>query len=170
MDELDSAIIKHLQLNARQSNRELATTIGVAPSTCLERVRSLQRRAVILGYRAEINLSALDRGFQAFVAAQVRPLSRAVIESFKAAVSDLPEVLEVYVIAGGDDFLVRVAVRDSKALHAFLMDRLSQRREIVSFRTLVIFESASTPTVSVLADAEQSASAPLPRGASRRRS
>ncbi|MGH3601480.1 MAG: Lrp/AsnC family transcriptional regulator, partial [Pseudonocardiaceae bacterium] len=61
MDELDSAIIGHLQSDARQTNRELARRLGVAPSTALERVRLLRRRGVIRGYRAEIRLAALNR-------------------------------------------------------------------------------------------------------------
>ncbi|KOV67882.1 Lrp/AsnC family transcriptional regulator [Streptomyces sp. MMG1121] len=150
MDELDSAIIRHLQLNARQSNRELARQIGVAPSTSLERVRSLEERGVITGYHAQLSLAALNRNYQAFVAAQVRPLSRTVITSFQEAVSQLPEVLGVFVVAGGDDFLIHVAVQSNEALHAFLMDRLSQRREVVGFRTIVIFQHAPTPLLSPL--------------------
>jgi DNA-binding Lrp family transcriptional regulator len=49
VDELDSAIIQHLQRDARQTNRDLARTLDIAPSTCLERVRSLRERGVITG-------------------------------------------------------------------------------------------------------------------------
>jgi DNA-binding Lrp family transcriptional regulator len=65
VDELDTAIIQHLQTHARQTNRDLARTVGIAPSTCLERVRALRERGVITGYHAEINLTALNRGVQA---------------------------------------------------------------------------------------------------------
>jgi DNA-binding Lrp family transcriptional regulator len=44
VDELDTAIVAHLQTDARQSNRELARAVGIAPSTCLERVRALRDR------------------------------------------------------------------------------------------------------------------------------
>src|SRR6266851_3496875 len=105
MDELDSEIIRLLQADARQSNRELARRLGVAPSTTLERVRALTRRGVIRGYHAEIDLNALNRGVQALIAVQVRPLRRSVIDDFKDSASQLPEVLTVFVLAGGDDFL-----------------------------------------------------------------
>src|SRR5699024_1942576 len=110
VDELDTAILQHLQTDARQTNRELARTIGVAPSTCLERVRSLRQRGVITGYHAEINLAAVNRQVQALLHVQVRPLSRTVIDGFKKYAMRLPEVLSVFVVAGGDDFLVHVAV------------------------------------------------------------
>lgn len=142
MDELDSAIIRELQINARQTNRDLARAVGIAPSTCLERVRLLRERGVVTGYHAEISLAALNRHVQALLHVQVRPLSRTVIEGFKAYVTALPEVLSVFVVAGGDDFLVHVAVPSVDGLHSFLMDKFSKRREIVGFRSSVIYQHA----------------------------
>jgi DNA-binding Lrp family transcriptional regulator len=150
MDELDSALIRLLQTDARQSNRELARRLGIAPSTCLERVKALTRRGVIRGYHAEINPAALNRAVQAMVNVQVRPLSRAVINTFKQSAAEMPEVLSVFVLAGGDDFLLHVAVQDLDHLHAFLLDRLSKRREIVGFRTSVIFEHVQNVTPALL--------------------
>jgi hypothetical protein len=63
-------------------------------------------------------------------------------------------VLSVFVVAGGDDFLVHVAVPSVEALHAFLMDKFSKRREIVGFRSSIIYQHsrnqviASLPTAS----------------------
>ncbi|MET7400504.1 Lrp/AsnC family transcriptional regulator [Dactylosporangium sp. NPDC005572] len=150
MDELDSAIVAELQRDARQTNRDLAAAVGIAPSTCLERVRALRERGVILGYHAEISLGALNRNVQAFLHVQIRPLSRQVIEGFKAYVTTLPEVLSVFVVAGGDDFLVHVAVPSVDALHALLMDKFSKRREIVGFRSSVIYQHARNPVVTPL--------------------
>jgi DNA-binding Lrp family transcriptional regulator len=160
MDELDSEIIRLLQTDARQSNRELARRLGVAPSTCLERVRALTRRGVIRGYHADIDPAALNRSVQALVSVQVRPLSRAVIDTFKDSASALPEVLSVFVLAGGDDFLLHVAVQDLDHLHAFLIDRLSKRREIAGFRTSVIFQQVHTTVPSRLTDLSPSGEPP----------
>lgn len=153
MDELDSAIVRLLQTDARQSNRELARQLGIAPSTCLERVRALTRRGVIRGYHADIDPAALNRGVQAMVSVQVRPLSRAVINAFKTSAAEMPEVLSVYVLAGGDDFLLHVGVQDLDHLHAFLLDRLSKRKEIVGFRTSVVFQQVQKAVPTRLDDA-----------------
>ncbi|TYB52745.1 Lrp/AsnC family transcriptional regulator [Nonomuraea sp. PA05] len=152
MDELDSAIIRLLQTDARQSNRELARQLGIAPSTCLERVRALTRRGVIRGYHADIDPAALNRGVQAMVSVQVRPLSRAVINTFKESAASMPEVLSVFVLAGGDDFLLHVGVRDLDHLHGFLLDRLSKRKEIVGFRTSVVFQQVQKAVPTRLED------------------
>jgi len=150
VDELDSAIIGQLQHNARQTNRDLARAVGAAPSTCLERVRVLRDRGVITGYHAEISLAALNRHVQALLHVQVRPLSRTVIEGFKTYVTGLPEVLSVFVVAGGDDFLIHVAVPSVDSLHSFLMDKFSKRREIIGFRSSVIYQHARNRVVEPL--------------------
>jgi DNA-binding Lrp family transcriptional regulator len=152
MDELDAEITRLLQADARQSNRELARRLGVAPSTCLERVRSLTRRGVLHGYHAEVDLRALNRSVQALIAVQVRPLKRSVIDAFKDSVGQLPEVMTVFVLAGGDDFILHVAVQDLDHLHAFLLDQLSKRAEIVGFRTSVIYQRVHNPVLSRLPD------------------
>lgn len=142
MDHLDIEIIRLLQTDARQSNREMARTLGVAPSTCLERVRSLTRRGIIRGYHAQIDTVALNRGVQALVAVQIRPLSRSVIDGFFAFASGLPEVLSTFVMSGGDDFVLHVGVPDLDRLHTFLADNIAKRREVTGFRTSVIFRQA----------------------------
>ncbi|MFC5003950.1 Lrp/AsnC family transcriptional regulator [Dactylosporangium cerinum] len=150
VDELDSAIVALLQHDARQTNRDLAAAVGIAPSTCLERVRALRERGVITGFHAEVSLPALNRHVQAFLHVQIRPLSRQVIEGFKAYVTTLPEVLSVFVVAGGDDFLVHVAVPSVDALHALLMDKFTKRREIVGFRSSIIYQHARNQVVQPL--------------------
>jgi DNA-binding Lrp family transcriptional regulator len=147
VDELDTELVAQLQRDGRQTNRELAEKVGIAPSTCLERVRALRARGVITGIHAAVDLAALNRGLQALIAVQARPLSRAVITDFKAWVTRLPEVLALFVLTGGDDFLVHVAVQDVAHLHAFLMDKFSKRREVVSFRTSVIYQHTNKPVV-----------------------
>jgi len=84
------------------------------------------------------------------VSVQVRPLSRTVIDAFKASASKMPEVLSVFVLAGGDDFLLHVGVLDLDALHGFLLDRLSNRREVTGFRSSVIFQQVSNPAPGLL--------------------
>ncbi|MFD0854300.1 Lrp/AsnC ligand binding domain-containing protein, partial [Actinomadura adrarensis] len=94
-----------------------------------------------------------NRSVQAFITVQVRPLSRAVIDAFKDSAAAMPEVLSVFVLAGGDDFLLHVAVQDLDHLHAFLLDRLSKRREITGFRTSVIYQQVHDSAPARLPDA-----------------
>jgi DNA-binding Lrp family transcriptional regulator len=147
-DELDRHLLVALQNDARQTNRDLAASAGVAPSTSLERVRSLRERGVIRGYHAEVDLASVGRGVQALVAVRIRPPSRHNIESFQAWVIALPETVGVFVVSGGDDFLVHVAVADTDGLYAFVIDRLTERPDVADVRTSVVYEHlVSRPVV-----------------------
>lgn len=152
MDEMDRAIVTELQRDARQTNRQLAQRMGIAASTCFERVRRLHDRGVIRGYHAEVDLHAIGRDVQALVFAQVRPLHRELIDAFQREASAMPEVMSVFVLAGGDDFLLHVGVPRIEQLHTFLIDRLSRRREVTGFRTSVIFRHVRNPVIDVLTD------------------
>ena len=67
MDRIDDAILGALQNDGRMSNKELAAQVGLAPSSCLDRVRRLHERGVIRGYHAEVDPGAMKIGLQAFV-------------------------------------------------------------------------------------------------------
>ena len=140
LDRVDQLILQTLQLNARTPMRELADLVGAAPSTCSERIRRLEARGVITGFHASVDLAALGRSVEAMVFAQVRPLSRQLIDQFHADALAMAEVMAVFVLAGGDDFLLHVGVPDIPALHSFLVDKLSSRREVVQFRSSIVYD------------------------------
>ncbi len=140
LDELDKAILRELQSDARRTNRDVAASIGVSPTTALDRTKSLRDRGVITGATLELDLTMLDRGVQAMIAVRIRPPSRRVIESFKDWVSGLPETLGVFVTSGNEDFLIHVAVASNDELYAFVIDKLTQRAEIADVRTSVVYE------------------------------
>jgi DNA-binding Lrp family transcriptional regulator len=147
MDELDVAILRELQSDARMTNRDLAAAVGVSPTTALERTRSLRSRGVIRGATLDVDLASIGRGVQALVAVRIRPPSREVIEAFRDWVSSLPQTLGVFVTTGSEDFIIHVAVRDNDDLYAFVIDQLTQRREIADVRTSVVYEHIQKKSV-----------------------
>ncbi|MCM6764385.1 Lrp/AsnC family transcriptional regulator [Rathayibacter sp. ZW T2_19] len=140
MDELDAAILRELQSDARKSNRDVAAAVGVSPTTALDRTRALRARGVIRGAVLDVDLGAIGRPVQALIAVRIRPPSRVAIEAFRDWVSALPETIGLFVTAGTDDFVIHVAVPDNDALYAFVIDRLTQRREVADVRTSVVYE------------------------------
>ena len=140
LDELDTAILRELQVDARRTNRDIAAAVGVAPSTALERTRGLRERGVIRGAVLDVNLAAIGRGVQALVAVRIRPPNRKYIDAFRNWVRVQPETIGVFVVTGSEDFLVHVAVRDNQDLYAFIIDRITQRSEVADVRTSVVYE------------------------------
>jgi DNA-binding Lrp family transcriptional regulator len=150
MDELDTAILRELQRDARRTNRDIATSVGVSASTALDRTRGLRDRGVIRGAALDVDLAAIGRPVQALIAVRIRPPSREVIEAFRDWVRRLPETLGVFVVSGSEDFLIHIAVADTDGLYAFVIDRLTQRREVADVRTSVVYEHLRTPVVDPL--------------------
>jgi DNA-binding Lrp family transcriptional regulator len=140
LDATDHAIIEVLQDDARTSNRDLAAAVHVSPSTSSERVRNLRADGVIRGYHADIDPAALGRHVQALTAITIRPPTREVIEAFRNWISTLPEIVGVFVVSGAADFLLHVAVPDTDALYAFVIDRLTERPEVADVNTSVVYE------------------------------
>jgi DNA-binding Lrp family transcriptional regulator len=140
LDELDTALLRELQFDARRTNRDLASAVGVAPTTALDRLRSLRQRGVIRGALLDMDLASIGRPVQALIAVRVRPPSRRNIEAFRDWVADLPETVGVFVLSGTEDFLVHIAVADNDSLYAFVIDRLTERPEVVDVRTSVVYE------------------------------
>ena len=146
LDELDAAIVRELQRDARRTNRDIASAVGVSPSTALERTRALRRRGVIKGALLDVDLSAIGRPVQALIAVRVRPPTRRNIEAFRDWARQLPETVGVFVTAGTEDFLVHVAVPNNNSLYEFVIDKLTARTDIADVRTSVIYEHIKTHT------------------------
>ncbi|MEU1480693.1 Lrp/AsnC family transcriptional regulator [Streptomyces sp. NPDC005760] len=140
MDELDTAILRELQSDARKTNREVAAAVGVSPTTALDRTRALRRRGIIRGAILDVDLTAIGRPVQALIAVRVRPPSRPVIESFRNWAMGLPDILGVFVTTGTEDFILHAAVPDNASLYAFVIDRLTERPEVADVRTSIVYE------------------------------
>jgi DNA-binding Lrp family transcriptional regulator len=140
LDPIDRAILRALTADARIPNNALAELVGVAPSTCLGRVRALRERGVIRGFHADIDLAAVGRAIQAMIAVRMQSHARSHIAEFAASVAQLPEVLNVFFLAGADDFLLHVAARDTENLRNFVVVNLSGNPDVALTETNLIFE------------------------------
>jgi DNA-binding Lrp family transcriptional regulator len=126
--------------DARISNKDLAERVGVAQSTCLARVRALRERSVIRGYHADVDPRAVGRDLQAMIAIRLQPAARHGMAAFTAALARRPEVLEVYFVAGANDFLVHVACDSTDALRALVGEGLNRDPAVAGTETNLIFE------------------------------
>jgi DNA-binding Lrp family transcriptional regulator len=142
LDQIDTKIVAELQDNARLSNKELAARVGLAPSSCLERVRKLQNSDVLRGFHAEVNPTALGIGLAALISIRLRQHSREQVEGFQRYVLTLPEVFAVSNLAGPTDFVVQVGVRDSDHLRDLILEGFTTREEVGHIETALIFDHA----------------------------
>jgi DNA-binding Lrp family transcriptional regulator len=140
LDEVDRRILALLRDDARIPNARLAEATGLAPSTCLARVRALVDAGVIAGFHAQVDPRALGFGLEALISVNIKSGARQTIASFAAEVRALPEVTQVYFLGGAEDFILDVATRDSDHLREFVVENLSSHPSVASTRTSVVFE------------------------------
>ena len=140
LDDVDRALVRLLRADARMSNSKLADEVGIAPSTCLARVRSLIERGVIRGFHADLDPRQLGLGLEALISVGIRSGARKAVATFSEEMRALPEVVQVFFLGGAEDFIVHVATRDTDHVRQFVVDNLSAHPSVSFTRTSLVFE------------------------------
>ncbi|HEU5268183.1 MAG TPA: Lrp/AsnC family transcriptional regulator [Jatrophihabitans sp.] len=140
LDEVDRRLLRELAEDARLPNNALAQRVGIAPSTCLGRVRALRESGVIRGFHADIDPAALGRPIQAMISVRLQSSARSHIAEFMAKIAQLPEVLNVFFLGGADDFHVHIAARSTDNLRDFVVINLSRDPDVALTETNLIFD------------------------------
>jgi DNA-binding Lrp family transcriptional regulator len=162
LDSVDRALLRELQNDARQTNKALAEAVGVAPSTCLERIRELRARGVITGFRAEVDPAAIGRPMEAILSVQQRGSHREGTEALLTTDgADLPETVRVMALTGTTDFIIHVAVRDMNHLRDLVWG-LIERPYVGRVQSSLVFARAEGPALEPLDPVRRS---PPPAGA-----
>ncbi len=140
LDDVDRRILAALHADARISNSALADAVGIAPSTCHGRVRRLQDIGVIRGFYTDIDPAAIGLYLQAMISVSLQANARGKILNFIQQIRRKPQVMDVYFLAGADDFIIHVAARDTDDLRSFVVENLNADADVSGTQTSLIFE------------------------------
>ncbi|CCC81794.1 Lrp/AsnC family transcriptional regulator [Thermoproteus tenax] len=151
MDEIDRKLIELLQMDGKKTLQELAEAVNRPKTTIASRIKKLEEKGYIMGYKAVVNPFLLGYQVLAFVMASVRrgeaagqkPLQEQLAERILndcSGKSDLPLVEEAYIITGPYDLLLKVWARDIKQLSSFLVSYLASIPDIQRTETLMVLE------------------------------
>jgi Lrp/AsnC family transcriptional regulator len=119
MDHTDLRILAILQEDASLSVAEIASRVNLSQTPCWRRIQRLEEQGVIERRVAILNPESIGLGLSIFVEIETGDHSSEWISRFAEAVALLPEVMEVYRMAGDVDYLLRIAVGDMAAYDAF---------------------------------------------------
>jgi DNA-binding Lrp family transcriptional regulator len=140
IDEVDRRILNVLHDDARIPNSVLADMVGIAPSTCHGRLRRLQDIGVIRGFFTDVDPAAIGRPLQAMISVSLQSTARGRIRHFIREIRKLPQVIDVYFLAGADDFILHVAAHGTDDLRAFVVENLNADPDVAGTQTSLIFE------------------------------
>ena len=140
LDRIDYGIIDALQKDGRLSNKELSSRVGLAPSSCLERVRKLEAGGVIEGYHARVSSEALGVQLEAIVYVHLASHTPEESREFEERVTGFPEVVSLFNVAGRWDYLLHVAVPSVNQLQDFTQQALTSQLSVSRVETSLVFE------------------------------
>jgi Lrp/AsnC family transcriptional regulator len=119
MDHTDIKILAILQEDASLSVAEVASRVNLSQTPAWRRIQRLEEQGVIERRVAILNPESIGLGLSVFVEIETGDHSAEWLGRFADAVSQMPEVMEVYRMAGDVDYLLRIAVSDMAAYDAF---------------------------------------------------
>lgn len=149
MDSLDRAILLHLQQNGRLSNVDLAARVGLSPTPCLRRVRNLEEAGIIRGYHADLDPTAIGRGFQVLVHANMMVKDQSTIEAFEDQVRELPEIIECRRMFGDPDYMIWVATKDADTYERFYMTQLTNLPGVARMNSQMTMKTVKERTLAL---------------------
>lgn len=141
LDRFDLAILRVLSTDGRISVTDLAAEIGLSKSPTQTRLRRLEQKGVILGYRALLNPIRLGLDHVAFVEVKLSDTREAALSAFNTAVRTVPEIEQAHLIAGNFDYLLKVRTSDMANYRSILADVISTLPYVAATSTYVAMEA-----------------------------
>ena len=146
LDDTDRRILRALQDNSRLSNVELARSVGLSPSPCLRRVKTLEDSGVIQRHVSLLDPTAVGYPVSVFVSVTLERQVESALEQFEAAISKRPEVLECYLMTGDADYLLRIVTSDLASYERFLVEHLTRIPGVNSIKSSFALKQVSYHT------------------------
>jgi len=146
LDATDRHILALLQADGRLPNVELAEQVHLSPSACLRRVKALEDGGVIAQYVALINPRAVGRHGTSFTIVNLESTRPERLEAFEQAVLAVPEILDCFYVAGGNDYLVRFVYRDAEDLERFHAEVLQRLPGVVRTNSMLVLRTVKKTT------------------------
>jgi len=135
LDRYDVAILAELQRDARLSNAELASRIGLSAAPTWRRVKWLEQQRYITGYHAELDRRRVGLGVLAFVRVDAERNNAAATRALEDAIRALPEVVACHYISGAGTFELQVVVTDLDAYSRWARETLFKLPNVKDIHT-----------------------------------
>jgi Lrp/AsnC family transcriptional regulator len=119
MDDIHRALLDILQRDATLSIAQMAERIGLSPTPCWKRIQKLEAQGVITRRVAVVDPDRVGVGLSVLVSIEAGEHTPEWLQRFSEGIAALPEVMEVYRMAGDVDYILRVAVADMAEYDGF---------------------------------------------------
>lgn len=148
LDRFDKSILRVLAGDGRISITDLARAIGLSKSPTQARLRRLEKDGVITGYRALIDPIRLGLDHVSFVEVRLHDTREAALSEFNSAVSTIPEIEQVHLIAGNFDYLMKIRTQDMSDYRRVLAEKISTLPHLANTSTYVAMQAVKEDAIS----------------------
>lgn len=124
LDKYDKQIIELLQQDSSISNVDLAKKIGLAPSSCLLRVKSLKETGLLKQFTVFVDERQLGFDITCFAQVTIQPLNRETASVFIDEINKIPEIVECYTITGNAAFLLKIVSKNFQYYRDIVYDEI----------------------------------------------
>lgn len=141
IDKIDRRILGILQKDARITFSQLADTVGLTASPCIDRVRRLEQSGYIEGYFSKLCADKLEAGLVIFVEIRLDRTSKSNFVEFRRRINQLDQVQECYLVTGNFDFLLKVRLKDMDSYRTFLENELLSIPAVQSSTSIAVMDA-----------------------------
>lgn len=147
LDILDIKLLKLLQENSKQTNKQLSLQLNLSVTAVYERIKKLEKSGVINRYVAVVDKQKVDKSFVVFCQIKLIQHTKEFVAKFEKEVIALDEVMECYHISGEYDYLLKVLVKDMAEFREFMVTKLTTLKHIGSTQSSFSINEVKSETV-----------------------
>lgn len=140
LDRIDVGILNAVQRNNRLTSEEIGTQVGLSPTACQRRLKSLRSAGVIEGDVSIVSPKAVGRHVFMLVLVSLERERADIIDRFKQAIRTTPEVMNGFYVTGDADFVLVITAKNMEDYEQFTRRFFYENRDIKSFKTLVVMD------------------------------
>lgn len=141
LDHFDREILEILSKDGRLAVADLARRIGLSKTPTQVRLKRLQERQYIEGFRAVLNPQMLGQEHVAFAEVKLSDTREKALAEFNQAIQSIPEIEQCHMIAGSFDYLLKIRTSDIQAYRQILGETISMLPHVASTSTFVAMQS-----------------------------
>jgi len=144
LDRIDRQLLALLQADGRLTMADLARSVNLTLTPCIERVRRLEREGFIEGYFGKLSARHLGQNLLAFTEVTLDHTTTDVFERFKTAILPVEEIIECHMVAGGFDYLLKTRVSNLDEYRKVLGDRIVAIHGVRHTQTYFVMEEVKS--------------------------
>ena len=141
LDDIDIKILKILQTDGRISNIDLSEQVGISPSPCLRRLRTLKDQGIIKSYYADLDERFFGYNTTMFASITIAYASEKEKEQFEEELSKISAIREIYALAVETDYLIKMVVKDWYDYKHIVNTKIAKVPFIKKIRTTTILRT-----------------------------